>query len=80
MEFGTKQLIGLILVILGVYFVIRMAGGIFWVILIIIGAYLLLKDNLWKYYGIKKWYWTTVKFIKISNINFQKNLLNIWYR
>ena len=55
MEFGTKQLIGLILVILGVYFVIRMAGGIFWVILIIIGAYLLLKDNLWKYYGIKKW-------------------------
>jgi hypothetical protein len=38
-----------------VYFVIRMAGGIFWVILIIIGAYLLLKDNLWKYYGIKKW-------------------------
>ena len=80
MEFGTKQFIGLILVILGVYFVIRMAGGIFWVILIIIGAYLLLKDNLWKYYGIKKWYWTTVKFIKISNINFQKNLLNIWYR
>ena len=80
MEFGTKQLIGLILVILGVYFVIRMAGGIFWVILIIIGAYLLLKDNLWKYYGIKKWYWTTVKFIKISNINFQKNLLNIWNR
>ena len=45
MNFGAKQLIGLILVILGIFFVIKMAGGIFWIILIIIGAYLLLKQN-----------------------------------
>ena len=44
-NFGTKQLIGLILIILGIYFVIKMAGGIIWVILIIIGAYLLLNRD-----------------------------------
>ena len=45
MNFGAKQLIGLILVIFGIYSLIQMGGGIFWVILIIIGVYLLLKDN-----------------------------------
>ena len=45
MNFGAKQLIGLILAIVGIYFVIKMAGGIFWIILVIIGAYLLIKQD-----------------------------------
>ena len=45
MNFGVKELIGLILLIVGIIFIIRMGFGILWIILAIVGAFLLLKDN-----------------------------------
>lgn len=44
MDFGFKQLIGVILIILGVYTFIR-TTAIFWIILSIIGIYLVLKKD-----------------------------------
>lgn len=44
-NFGVQQLIGLILAIIGLVYIFRMGLGILWIILLIVGAFLLLKDN-----------------------------------
>lgn len=44
MNFGIQQLIGLILAIVGILFIIRMGLGILWIILVVVGAFLILKQ------------------------------------
>ena len=41
MNFGVKELIGLILLIVGIIFIIRMGFGILWIILAILGAFII---------------------------------------
>lgn len=43
-NFGVQQLIGLILVIIGIFYIIRMGFGLLWIILLIVGAFLILKQ------------------------------------
>ena len=43
-KFGIQQLIGLILAIIGLFFIIRMGLGILWIILLIMGAFLIFKQ------------------------------------